>query len=110
MNPTELLLQREMSIEQKAVFRSEMDKARKNPATMRLLSVFCLHRFYVGQTGLAILQWISITLLLGIFWWIHDLFHITRMTEELNDRTAHDIASTVMQLMPDSAPSIQNVL
>jgi len=107
MNPTELLLQREMSTEQKYVFRVEMDKARKNPATMRLLSVFCLHRFYVGQTGLAIVQWITIVpFVFGIFWWIHDLFNVTRMTEELNDRTAHDIASTVMQLMPESAPSI----
>jgi TM2 domain-containing membrane protein YozV len=110
MNPTELLLQREMSTEQKALFRFEMDKARKDPATMRLLSVFCLHRFYVGQTGLAILQWITIAFLVGIFWWIHDLFNVTRMTEELNDGAAHEIASTVMQLVPESTPSIQNVL
>ncbi len=104
MNSTELHLQREMSSEQKALFRSEMDRARKNPATMRLLSVFCLHRVYVGQVGLAVVQWLTVAFMIGIFWWIHDLFNVTRMTEELNDRTAHEIASTVMQLLPDSAP------
>jgi TM2 domain-containing membrane protein YozV len=110
MNPTELLLQREMSIEQKALFRFEMDKERRNPATMRLLSVFCLHRFYVGQTGLAIAQWITIAFVFGIFWWIYDLFNVSRMTEELNDSKAHEIASTIMQLMPDPALAVQNVL
>ena len=62
--------------EQRQMFESRMQVVRKNPSSALLLSVFALGRFYLGQLGIGILQWLLAPLIIGLWWMIIDIFTI----------------------------------
>jgi len=107
MNPTEMLLQRDMTAEQRAMFRYELDKVRKNATTALILNLFGLHRFYLEQVGMGIAQWVLIPLLIGIVWIFVDLFRVQKMVEEYNDQKAREIAAIVRALASPTPKAIQ---
>ena len=46
----------------------------RRPAAVLVLAIVGVERFFLGQTGLAILKLVSTLLLIGIVWWIADVF------------------------------------
>ena len=47
---------------------------------------FGVYYFYLGKPGLNFAFWLSLLFLLGILWWLVDLFRIPGMINEYNDR------------------------
>ncbi len=107
MNPTEMLLQRDMTAEQRVMFRYELDKVRKNATTALILNLFGLHRFYLEQVGMGIAQWVLIPVLVGVVWIFVDLFRVQKMVEEYNDQKAREIAAIVRALASPAPQAIQ---
>lgn len=108
MNPTEMLLQRDMTAEQRAMFRYELDKVRKDPNTALILNLFALHRFYLGQVGMGLAEWGLIALYgVGLIWVFVDLFRVKKMVEEYNDQKAREIAAIVRALGSPAPQAIQ---
>jgi TM2 domain-containing membrane protein YozV len=100
MDTTELLLLRDMSVEQRQMYSMEMTNVRKKPSTTLLLNFFALHYFYLEQPGLGILQWFLCFFVIGIFWVFLDLFRSKHLTDRFNSKKAVEIAGTVKMLYP----------
>ncbi|MGQ3675857.1 TM2 domain-containing protein [Xanthobacter sp. TB0139] len=56
------------------------------------LGIFSAHRFYLGRTLSAVLQVISYLFVVGIIWWIIDLFLLPDMVRERQDEVRRRIA------------------
>jgi len=54
----EIKLMRRITQDQKIMFQMPQSAARKSPSTALILS---LSRFYLGQVGLGLLQWLSVS-------------------------------------------------
>ena len=58
------------------------------------------HRFYLGRPGSAILQFLSLFVLIGFVWWLIDVFLISSMLRERRD----DMRQRLMvSMLADSA-------
>ena len=51
------------------------------------------HRFYLGRPGTAILQIVLIFLIVGVIWWVIDLFLIPGMVRERQDEMRRRLRS-----------------
>jgi TM2 domain-containing membrane protein YozV len=96
--PYDVLVQRDMTPQQRAAFQSKYATERKSPETALILAIFGLHYFYVGKIGLGILMWISLFLVVGIVWWFIDLFRVKGIVHEFNDLKAQEVAQQVRLL------------
>jgi TM2 domain-containing membrane protein YozV len=97
---SEISLMRGMSSEQRRIFESQMLARRKNPSTAVLLSVFGLGRFYLGQSGLGVIQWLLLPFLIGAIWMIIDIFTASQRTHDCNARLASSVAASVIASFP----------
>lgn len=85
-----------MGPDQQSQFLEEFRRKAKSPG-MGLLALFLLgwHYAYLGKWGRQILLWASAFALIGVVWWIIDLFRVTDMVHDYNK----DIATDVMRDM-----------
>jgi TM2 domain-containing membrane protein YozV len=60
--------------------------------TSILLALFALDRFYFGQIGLGILKYLSLVIVIGLFWWLIDIFTAGGRADEFNRNKAREIA------------------
>ena len=74
---------------QRAIFHSQYASDKKDRGTGALLAFFGYDRFWLGDTVLGILKYLTVGGC-GI-WWLFDLFTITGRCDEFNRRKAADI-------------------
>jgi TM2 domain-containing membrane protein YozV len=92
----EIRLMRRMTQDQKIIFQMQQSAARKSPSTALILSLFSLSRFYLGQAGLGVLQWLSVSFFgIGLIWVVVDILTATSRTEQYNADAARRIAGMV---------------
>lgn len=98
VSPIELAqFQQGMTDQQKMLFVSQYNAAKKDSATAIILSVllgwFGIDRFYVGDVGLGLLKLFTGGLC-GILWLI-DIFLIGKKVAEVNRAKAQEIAQAI---------------
>lgn len=96
----ELVVQKNMTPDQRMMFQTQMSAVRKNPSTGLILAFFGLHYLYLDEPGKTILLWVLCWLFVGIIWWFVDLFRVKQMVEQYNNRKAQEIATLLITQMP----------
>jgi TM2 domain-containing membrane protein YozV len=92
----EIKLMRRMTQDQKIMFQMQHSAARKSPSTALILSLFALSRFYLGQVGLGLLQWLSVSFFgIGLIWVVLDILQAKSRAEQYNAASARRIACIV---------------
>lgn len=102
METTELVLMQSMSDNERLLFTSQMNAARKNPTTGVLLTFFLghfgAHRFYLGDTLLGLLYalffWTFIPTIVALV----ELFLIANRVTRYNENLAHALGAKVRML------------
>ena len=56
------------------------------------MALFALDRFYFGQIGLGILKYLSCLIVIGLLWWLIDIFTAGGRADEFNRNKAREIA------------------
>ena len=82
-----------MSDSEKMIFQSQYGAVRKDRGTGLLLSVLGWDRFWLGQTGLGILKYIT-----GggcLVWWLVDIFTAGSRCDDYNRQKAQEIAAAM---------------
>lgn len=92
IEPLELSLMNRMTQEQRMMFQMQYSAARKNPDTALVLALFSCSRFYLGEVGLGILQWVLNLMWVGVVWWFIDLFTVKDRTRDYNVKKARELA------------------
>lgn len=69
------------------------------------LGYFGVHRFYLGRPGTAILQLLLCLIVIGVVWWVIDLFLIPRMLEERRAELRARLTEEVEGVAPPPPPS-----
>ena len=98
----ELMLQKDMTSEQKAMFQNKYNEEKKDVTVAILLALFLgglgAHRFYLRQYGLGILYvlfvWTFIPSIVALF----ELFVLSSRVKRYNEQKAQEIALQVKNL------------
>ena len=83
----------------RVIFQTQYSSEKKDRGIAILLALFGLDRFYFGQIGLGIGKYLSCFIIVGIFWWIIDIFTAAGRADEFNRNKAREIA---ISLRPSS--------
>ena len=86
----------QLSAERQEEFVEEYRRKSKNTAVAYLLwFVLSLHYAYLGRIGMTVLLWVALFFVVGIFWWLIDIFRIPGMIRNYNSEAAVDILRTM---------------
>jgi TM2 domain-containing membrane protein YozV len=102
MGTNEIVLMQSMSNNERLLFASEMNSARKSRTTALVLTFFLgglgAHRFYLGQTGLGVLYalfcWTFVPAIVAFV----ELFLIMSRVDRFNENLATATAAKVQML------------
>ena len=83
----------------RGIFQTQYSSEKKDRGIAILLALFGFDRFYFGQIGLGIGKYLSCFIIVGIFWWIIDIFTAAGRADEFNRNKAREIA---ISLRPSS--------
>ena len=84
----------------RVIFQTQYSSEKKDRGIAILLALFGFDRFYFGQIGLGILKYVSwVTIVIGFFWWLIDIFTAAGRADEFNRNKAREIA---ISLRPSS--------
>ena len=91
------MMMKDLTDQQKMLFSSQFDSAKKDRNTILILSVFLgswgIDRFMIGDMGMGILKLLTLGLC-GILWLI-DLFLIRGKVDEYNRKKANEILAGI---------------
>jgi TM2 domain-containing membrane protein YozV len=91
------MMMKDLTDQQKMLFSSQFDSAKKDRNTILVLSVFLgswgIDRFMIGDMGMGILKLLTLGLC-GILWLI-DLFLIRGKVDEYNRKKANEILAGI---------------
>ena len=91
------IMMKDLTDQQKMLFSSQFDSAKKDRNTILILSVFLgswgIDRFMIGDMGMGILKLLTLGLC-GILWLI-DLFLIRGKVDEFNRKKANEILAGI---------------
>ncbi len=91
------MMMKDLTDQQKMLFSSQFDSAKKDRNTILILSVFLgswgIDRFMIGDMGMGILKLLTLGLC-GILWLI-DLFLIRGKVDEFNRKKANEILAGI---------------
>jgi len=77
----------------RVIFQTQYSSEKKDRGIAILLALFGFDRFYFGQIGLGILKYLSwITIVIGLLWWLIDIFTAGGRADEFNRNKAREIA------------------
>jgi TM2 domain-containing membrane protein YozV len=76
----------------RVIFQTQYSSEKKDRGITILLALFALDRFYFGQIGLGILKYLSLVIVIGLFWWLIDIFTAGGRADEFNRNKAREIA------------------
>jgi len=93
-----------LSVQEQMLVEQRVTNDSKSIVVAYLLWLFLgwisAHRFYLGRPGSAILQIITLLLVVGVIWWIIDLFLIPGMIEQDKDRLRREWAGRIASGQP----------
>ena len=91
------IMMKDLTDQQKMLFSSQFDSAKKDRNTILILSIFLgswgIDRFMIGDMGMGILKLLTLGLC-GILWLI-DLFLIRGKVDEFNRKKANEILAGI---------------
>jgi TM2 domain-containing membrane protein YozV len=99
---SELLLMAAMTDSQKILFKSEMNRERKDRNIALLLTLFFggfgAHHFYLNKTGLGIIYALFCWTLIPALFAFFELFFVTKRTDQHNYQIAQEISLKIKSL------------
>ena len=91
------IMMKDLTDQQKMLFSSQFDSAKKDRNTILILSIFLggwgIDRFMIGDIGMGVLKLLTFGLC-GVLWLI-DLFLIRGKVDEYNRKQANEIISGI---------------
>ena len=87
-------IQKTMNIGQKLMLQSQYYNERKSPSVTSILAILGLHYFYLGETGLGFLYWMTCGGL-GL-WWFIDLYRAQKLADIHNQRKLDEITALIL--------------
>ena len=91
------IMMKDLTDQQKMLFSSQFDSAKKDRNTILILSIFLggwgIDRFMIGDIGMGVLKLLTFGLC-GVLWLI-DLFLIRGKVDEYNRKKANEIISGI---------------
>jgi TM2 domain-containing membrane protein YozV len=104
----ELALQQNLTMEQRMLFQSEMNRVRKDPTVALLLCLLLggigAHHFYMGNIGTGVLYLLFFWTFIPAFIALVELFLITRRVRDYNDQKAAEVYNQIRVLATSFAP------
>ena len=76
----------------RVIFQTQYSSEKKDRGIAIVLALFALDRFYFGQIGLGILKYLSCFIVIGLLWWLIDIFTAGGRADEFNRNKAREIA------------------
>ena len=95
-------------MEQRMLFQSEMNRARKDPTVALLLCLFLggigAHHFYMGNTGIGVIYLLFFWTFIPAFIALVELFLISQRVRAYNDQKGAEIYNQIRALATSAAP------